>query len=92
MFAFVPGSSNALLFGGYGCTGPLCLVKGYLGDTWEFKNGAWTKLAPNPTPIPRAGAAFAPLGGGGYYLLYGGMGCKTSGCILAHLVLDYWRF
>jgi hypothetical protein len=44
----------------------------YLGGTWTYSNGTWTKLAPVPSPAPRAGASMAYDAKDGYVVLFGG--------------------
>ena len=72
-----PADGYVLLFGGYD--------GGYLGDTWEFKGGAWTQITQaTPVPSPRDGASMVYEEAGGYVLLFGGYNGAYQG--------DTWAF
>lgn len=49
--AYDPALNETVLFGGYN-PGSASVI---FGDTWAFRNGAWTQLAPSSAPAPRSG-------------------------------------
>lgn len=63
-------TGEALMFGGYMAAGGA-----YLGDTWRYANGAWTRLS-GAGPGPRSDAALAFHGG--IALLVGGQTSTTN--------------
>lgn len=54
-----------VLFGGRGASG-------VLGDTWVFRNGAWSQLSPSPAPPPREGCTLVFDPARGVSVLFGG--------------------
>jgi hypothetical protein len=51
----------------------------FLGGTWTYSNGTWTKLAPVPSPAPRAWASMAYDPKDGYVVLFGGDNRNVGG-------------
>ncbi len=80
-FAYDPGLSAAILFGGEGPGGLA------LGDTWEFVNNVWIDLTAGigPGPSPRWGGSFVTDPIDGDLVLFGG----TNG---ADYLGDTWIF
>lgn len=76
--AYDPSDGYVLLFGGY-------TSAGYLGDTWKFQHGEWTKLNPSPAPSGRDHSSLVWDAPAGYLLLFGG---SNSGGALS----DTWSF
>ena len=73
-----------ILFGGMNATA-------YLGDTWKFVGGIWTKLSPTTHPSARAGVGLAYDDKDGYVVLFGGAAaCNSTSC--SSTPRDTWKF
>ena len=81
--AYDPTDGFTLFFGGWD-TYPSTK---YFGDTWEYKNGAWTNLTStlSTSPAPRAFASMAYDQADGYFVLFGGQGASAD-------FGDTWKF
>jgi hypothetical protein len=77
--AYDAADGYVLLFGGQNSTS-------YLGDTWNFTQGNWTRLNVSTAPSNRSEASMVYDSGDGYVLLFGG----TSGTRKAWG--DTWSF
>ena len=62
-----PATSQVVMFGGMGATGPLA-------STWAWDGADWKKLSPATSPPARYGASMAYAYGTGQLVLFGGMG------------------
>ncbi len=64
--AYDPILNAVVLFGGYFVQ----VAAG--GDTWEFRNGGWIELSPNPAPAPRWSPGFVYDPSTSSLILFGG--------------------
>ncbi len=76
--AFDPAVGGLVLYGGENATANF-------GDTWTFRDGNWSELAPAQSPPWRSHASMAYDPSDGYLLLFGGL--TTAGP-----VEDTWEF
>ncbi|MCI4351038.1 MAG: hypothetical protein L3K15_05960 [Thermoplasmata archaeon] len=73
-------------FGGkyFGYSGTACPSA---GQTWTYRAGVWTQLAPTVAPVARSGGSFADDPADGYMVLFGGESSYRYGWLN-----DTWEF
>lgn len=81
--AYDATDSELVLFGGLNASGGATL-----GDTWTFRDGAWTNLTGtlSTAPSPRSGAAMVSDPSEGGVVLFGGLDAT------GHFLNDTWEF
>jgi hypothetical protein len=66
--------SYVLLFGGCALSSYFTCGGSFLNDTWEYSNGSWAQVRPEPAPPPLALATMAYDSTTGTVVLFGGQG------------------
>jgi hypothetical protein len=82
---------RVIMFGGRQESDTAGGVPGFLGDSWSFRNDAWTRIESTENPPARSLGAMAYDSDRDVVVLYGGTGLAASGTTLESL-FDTWEF